>query len=280
MKEKIIEEIKKYAPHTERLTLSTLMAINQNIHILNIGQTGIGKTRVTTELLKLLKIPHKAVSGHVTAKAFFQIIQNDGIIIVDEGADLLSNNIVMNLLLNALWDGNVEWTNNRESLKHNFKGIIIFNTNMTPNTPLMSALQSRVFTNKISMNSQQIKDKILSSKDYKPNMKIWAEIKEKLEEKTELSEPIKNELFHIIEMGEPKSVRDKWKLEKTASFSLSLVGNLDIIPCFQEVDEVWKIMNSKIKRGEKVKQIAELKCITERGARKIVEKFEGKTKDI
>jgi len=274
--EEILEEIRKYSPHTEKLTLSTLMAINQNIHILNISPSGHGKTRATAELLKLLKIPHILVAGHVSPTAFFEILEKDGIIIVDEGADLLSNNTVINLLLNALWNRNVEWINNNKSLKHNFQGLIIFNTNVSPNTPLMKALKDRVFTNEISLTSEQLKQKIISGKFYRPNLKIWAEIKERLDTKTEVSEvkKEKNKLYNIIENKEPKSMRDFWRLTKIASFSLSLIGNLDLIEYFEEVDEIWKIFNSKIKRSEKVKKIAELKCITERQAREIVAKFE------
>lgn len=272
----MLEEIRKYSPHTERMTLSTLMAINQKIHILNIGASGIGKSRSTAELLNLLKIPHTAIAGHISPKAFFEVLQQDGIIVVDEGADLLSNNTVINLLLNALWNGDVEWTNNKESLHHNFTGIIIFNTNMTSNSPLMSALRTRVFTNEIGLTSDQIKEKIISGKDYKPNTRIWAAIKEKLDEKTDISDAISEKIYHLIETGSPKSVREIWKLKKVTSFSLSLLGNLDIINYFQDVDEIWKIINSNIKRSEKVKKISELKCITDRQARRIVERFEGK----
>lgn len=272
IKEEILEEIKGYSPHTEKLTLSTLMAINQGIHILNVGASGIGKTRSTAELLNLLKIPHTTVSGHISPKAFFQILQDDGIIVVDEGADLLSDATVINLLLNALWNGNVEWVNNRERLHHNFKGIIIFNTNITPNNALMLALKNRVFTNEISLKSSQIKDKILSSKDYKPNTRIWAEIKETIERKSELSKPILGKIYQIIDGSEPKSVRDLWKLERIASFSLTLFNDLSLIEYFTPIDEVWKIINSNIKRSEKVKKIAELKCITDEAARKILRK--------
>ena len=275
-KEEIIQEIKNYSPHTERLTFSTLMALNQKIHILNISPSGYGKTRATAELLKLLKIPHTFVAGHISPMAFFEILKKDGIIIVDEGADLLSNNTVINLLLNALWNGYVEWTNNNKSLQHNFKGLIIFNTNTSSNTPLMNALKDRVFTNEITLTSEQIKEKIQSGKDYKPNMKIWVEIKEKLNTKTEVSEvkKEKNKLYTLIENQDPKSMRDFWRLQKIASFSLSLLGNLDLIEYFEEVDEIWKVFNSKIKRSEKVKKIAEIKCITERQARDIIIKFE------
>ena len=275
-KEKILNEIKSYSPHTERLVLSTLMAINQKIHILNVGPSGMGKSYCTKELLQLLKIPHNLIAGHCSPKAFFEILEEDGIIIVDEGADLLSNSTVQNLLLNALWNGKVEWTNNKETLQHHFKGIIIFNTNKAQNNELMKALIDRVFTNDFGLTSKQIKEKIKSSKDYKPCIKIWAEIKEGLDEKVELTEPILEKIYHLIEIGEPKSVREIWKLKKIALFSLTLVGDLSLIDYFIETDDVWKITNMDIKRSEKVKKIAELKCITKRGARKIVNKFENK----
>ena len=269
-----LEEINKYSPFTEKLTLSTLMAINQGIHILNVGKTGIGKTRNTEELLNLLKIPHQLVAGHISPKAFFEILKKDGIIIVDEGATLLSDITINNLLLNALWNGKVEWKNNKEELSHNFKGTILFNTNKINNNEIMDALTDRIFTNKINLNSEQIKTKIMSGKNYKPNMKIWAEIKERVNKKSELSEQVIEKLYHLIESGENKSVREMWRLKKIASFSLSLLGDLSLIDYFKETDEVWKIINLNIKRSDKVKKIAELKCITERGARKILKKFE------
>ncbi len=274
-REEIIQEIQKYSPHTERITLSTLMAINQKIHILNIGPSGIGKTRSTVELLQLIKIPHNLISGHCSPKAFFEILQDDGIIIVDEGADLLSNATVQNLLLNALWNGKVEWITHKGTLTHDFKGIIIFNTNaVLGRNELVKALKDRIFTNEVNLTSEEIKDKILSRRAYKPNMKIWAEIKEKLDKKTELSELTKGKVYTLIKNKEPKSTRDFWKLHTVFSFSLSLTNDLSIIEFFEGIDEEWKILNSNIKRSEKVKKIAELKCITERGARKIVEKFE------
>ena len=138
----------------------------------------------------------------------------------------------------------------------------------------MKALGDRVFVNRVNLNSKQIKDKILSKKTYKPNMKIWAKIKEKLNKKKELSEQSTEMVYHLIEESDPTSVRDIWKLEKIASFSVALIGDLNLMDYFRETDDVWKIINQKIKRSQKVKKIAELKCITERGARKIVSKFE------
>jgi hypothetical protein len=255
------------------------MALNQKINVCNLGNAGIGKSRNTEELLNLLKMPHSLVAGHITPRAFFDILKKDGVIVVDEGATILSDSIIQNLLLNALWNGKVEWKNNREEYSHYFKGMILFNTNDLSNSPIMKALTDRIFTNRIELNSDQIKEKILSSKNYKPNIKIWAEIKERvLKDKTELSEPEKERLYQIIESGEPKSVRDIWKLKIIASFSKALLGDLSLIEYFTVTDGMWRIINMNIKRSEKVKKISELKCITERGARKIISKYEDKKK--
>lgn len=274
-KEEILEEIKKYSPYTERITLSTLMAINQGIHICNIGTSGIGKTRNTEELLNLIKISHSLVAGHESPKAFFNELKKDGIIIVDEGATILSEPAIQNLLLNALWNGKVDWKNDRTENIHHFKGLIIFNVNQTRNNEIMTALMDRIFYNKISLTSEQVKEKILSGRNYKPNMKIWAEIKERITApKKIISETDRNKLYHLIETGTPKSSREMWKLEKIASFSLSLVGDLSLVDYFMETDEIWKITNSKIKRSKKIEKIAELRCVSIRQARRIIEKFE------
>jgi len=272
----ILKEIKKYSPHSERMTLNTLLLINLNKHICNEGESGIGKSWNTEDLVNLMKMPHRLISGHISPKAFYEVLQQDGIIIIDEGALVLSNIAIQNLLLNALWNGKVEWTNNKEVLTHDFKGCICFNTNSLNNNATMKAVADRLFVTKIKLNSNQIKEKIMSSKNYKPNMKIWAEIKERIQEnkKTELSEKISNKIYALMEHGEPKSVRDIAKLKDVARFSLNLMGDLSLIDYFIDTDEVWTIMNMDIKRSEKVKKIAELKCMTDRGARRIAEKFE------
>jgi len=301
MKQQILEEISKYSPHSEVLTLSTLMAISQGVHICNISKSGLGKSRNTVELLKLLRIPFGLIAGHTTPKSFFMELQKDGIIIVDEGATILSDKNIINLLLNALWNGHVEWKNNKEILTHDFKGVIIFNVNKLSNTGLSEALKDRIFVNEINLTSQQIKDKIMSSKDYKPNMEIWAEIRERLKldmmsetdmpifrykwAKTGLKESnLRNngkldinfeKIYHLIDCNEEiHSVREMNKLILITKFSEMLIGDMTLIDYFRNTDDVWKIMNMSIKDSEKVKMIAEARCITERHARRILNKLE------
>jgi hypothetical protein len=300
LKQSILDEISNYSPHSEVLTLSTLMAVNQGVHICNISPPGQGKSRNTVELLKLLRIPFSLIAGHTTPRQFFNELSKDGIIIVDEGATILSDKNIINLLLNALWNGKVEWKNNKELLQHEFQGVIIFNVNQLSNTALTEALKDRIFVNELNLKTDEIKDKIISARDYTPNMEIWAEIRERLELDT-MSEklttnvrtktsnlmssspnnqksqkcPNFEKLYHLIEEGqEVRSVREINKLRLIANFSEILVGDLTLIDYFRETDDIWKIMNLLIKRSEKVKRIAEAKCITERHARRILNKLE------
>lgn len=300
-KQQIMDEITKYSPHSEVLTLSTLMAVSQGVHICNISPPGQGKSRNTVELLKLLRIPFSLIAGHTTPRQFFDELRKDGIIIVDEGATILSDKNIINLLLNALWNGKVEWKNNKELLTHDFQGVIIFNVNKLSHTGLTEALKDRIFVNELNLKTDEIKDKILSARDYIPNMEIWAEIRERLELDT-MSENLTpnvrsktsnlmslspnnrkmakmsgnfEKLYHLIEEGrEVNSVREINKLRLIANFSENLIGDLTLIDYFRETDDIWKIMNLPIKRSEKVKKIAEAKCITERHARRILNKLE------
>jgi len=103
---------------------------------------------------------------------------------------------------------------------------------------------------------------------------------EEYDEKSDISDMILKKVYHLIENGDDiRSVREINKLKTLAAFSFRLVGDLALIEYFKKTDEVWKILNSPIKRSEKVKLIAVEKCITDRHARRIVEKFEnGKDK--
>ena len=171
-KGEIVDEIRNYNPHAEKVTLSTLMMINQKVNILNIGKSGTGKSRGSTELLELIKIHYTLINGHITPKAFFEILQNDGYILFDESAIVLSNKTILNLLLNALWGKKIEWKNGRELLEHEFKGQIIFNTNEISNNRLVMSLIDRLQANHIELNKEQIREKMESRNSYKPNLEI------------------------------------------------------------------------------------------------------------
>jgi len=268
--EEIIEEIRKFSPHTERLTLSTLLAVNQKVNVINISKAGYGKTRNSQELLKMLDIEHKLISGHITPRAFFDILREDQLTVVDEST-ILYNMEILNLLLGALWNGIVMWENNHSKEFHRFKGNIVFNTNYLPVSPFVEALKDRCIFNFIQLISQQIKEKINSKFSYKPNKEIWREIKNRVFQKTELTEVELKILLDSI--NHPKSVRDIWRLEIIGKFSKTLVSDLSLINYFIDRDNIWEIVNSTLKRSEKVKAIAKIKSISDRQARKYVPKM-------
>jgi hypothetical protein len=163
------------------------------------------------------------------------------------------------------------WENNRSIKSHYFRGTVIFNTNYFPLNPFTNALRDRCIFNDIRLSSQQIKDKINSRSSYQPNKKIWEVIKERIIQKSELSEQELKTLLDRINC--PRSVRDIWKLEIIGKFSKTLIGNLDLIDYFIDRDKLWEVVNSNSKRSEKVKQIAKIKNISERQARKYVPKL-------
>jgi len=274
-KNDIIDEIIAYNPYSEKITLSTLLMLNQGVHVLNLGESGIGKSRGSTELLDLIKIPFYQIASHITPKAFFEILQKDSHIVVDEGAILLSNKVILNLLLNALWSGKIEWKSGREYITHNFKGTIIFNTNRLTRSSFIRALIDRIHNNHVVITSKQFIEKIESRNIYKPKMEIWAEIKDRLSTRFPITNTIKKRLMVLIENTEVKSVREMWKLEKIASFSLSLVGDLSLIKYFNNIDEVWDVLNNdELSRPGKVREIMKIRCVTERQASRILNKYE------
>ena len=81
-------EISDYAVHTELITYSTLLAVNQGVNVVNLSPPGIGKSRSTVELLRYLNIDVNIVSGHITPKAFFDIISENKPIVIDESANI------------------------------------------------------------------------------------------------------------------------------------------------------------------------------------------------
>jgi hypothetical protein len=277
--DEIIEEIKNYSPHTELLTLSTLIAVNQKINVINMSNPGLGKSRVTAELLKELDIPFEFIAGRITPKIFFRKLQSSadkGMMIIDESATLLSNATIKELLLSALWGGEVSWETERETLIiPNYRGTIIFNTNKIGNDAFTKALKDRVIFNELILSGCQIKDKILSRKDYRFNSDLWAKIKENTLGSVELDENDDNKIWSIISKIHLKSVRDEWRIRKISRGLKNILGSIDYIENFIKIDKIEDILlDDKITRAEKVKIIAKLKNISERGARKLVKKNE------
>lgn len=275
--EDLLKEITDYAPYTELITMSTLIAVNQKINVINMSRAGLGKTRSTADLMDVLNIPFVLVAGRITPKQFFrklEMVAGGGYMIIDESATLLKDNTIKELLLSALWGGTVTWETEREELSVRFKGTIIFNTNSLSSDEFTRALKDRVIFNHLVLDREQIREKILSKKVYEYNGKIWAEIRNNCFNKTELSQEQENLIWDFLKILSVKSVRDEWRLRKIAKGLNNILGDLQFLKKYLKIDEVYEILMSDSKRSEKVSAISEVKKISIRQARNMVKKYE------
>jgi len=229
-KQNVIREVQMYNAYCEPVTWLTLFFIankSGGFHVMNLGRGGTGKSRSTLDLFKpnkheRIKENHKkqfapfqvfanvyAISGHITPKRFFEILQLDGHIILDESYMLLQNAQIKNMLRSVLYDGEVVWYSKTGDQKHNFKGNIIFNSNQFRNKSLNDkALLDRLLVNNIKIDKEAIKLKINHRRNYKPNLVIWdlitsriAQIRtEGLMESTKLTEKEKDFVDNFVLM--------------------------------------------------------------------------------
>lgn len=268
--------IRHYGEGMERITLSTLIAIHQGMNVINLGPPGQGKSFCTRGLCDVLGINYTLVAGHKSPRDFFDVFKNDGLIIIDESATLIRNPKIMDMLLSALWDGQVEWSNNKEHEKINFNGQIIFNTNSVPSSEFMKALKDRCLFNNVLLSSSQLK-KIVYKEDIDYS-KEWETIKQKLEVNEDpLNNDDKIRIKDIVNKLQLKSLRTPVKLVKIANFLKAIFGDIDKISLFVDGDDgdgIYAIVLDKlIKDSVKVKKIATLKNISDRQARNILNKY-------
>jgi hypothetical protein len=275
MEDELWEAIKHYGEGMERVILSTLIAVHQGMNVINLGPPGQGKSFCTRTLCDMLKIKYTLVAGHKTPREFFEVFRNEGLVIIDESATLVREPKIMDMLLSALWDGQVEWSSHRNQERITFTGQIIFNTNSIPNNEFMRALKDRCIFNNITLSSSQLKK--IAFKENKDFSKEWNAIGDRLNKDAELT---KNELVRIrdiIQDLQLKSLRTPIQITKIASFLKMIFGDIDKISLFVDGgDEVYSVvLNKNIKDSEKVKKIATLKNVTDRQARNIFNKYKG-----
>lgn len=274
--EELMKEIRAFAPHTEVVSLTTLMASSvEGVNVINISPPGQGKSRSTKELLDLIGADYQLVTGKLTPKAFFKLVRkhNDELLLFDESTVLVSDKEILNMLLCLLWNGFLTWETDKGREEFTFLGNIIFNVNRLPNTPFVDALKDRCFVNSFNLSASQVQDKINS--DYEPDQKVWAEIKERLGKEAEISEAdLNKEIRSFLERLQPPSVRAEWKAKKAGLFLKRLFGTMDKLHLFFDVSPIYSIISSDKKRAEKVKEIAEFKKVSKRQARNIIAKYE------
>lgn len=227
----IMRELSSWSPHAERLTLSTLLSVNQNMSVINVGEGGLGKSRATIELLEQADIPFVKIAGRITAHEFFGVLRDGGRVVLDESAETLRDKTILDMLLSALWSGDVMWKTKYQNKKIKFQGTIMFNTNSLPRNAFMDALRDRVIFNEHEMTPQQIKEAMEKFQDYKPDEKKWVEIKKRAE--TRGAVLTEAEVRKIIEqIVSPHSFRELYRAKKIALFSKNFMGDLSLVKLF------------------------------------------------
>lgn len=177
----LLKEISDFSPYCETITLSTLFALSHWKSVINISPRGQGKSRSTKELLDYLKVPYKEINGRITARALFEELANNEIIVIDEAAQILSDREVQSILLSAMTGQPVSWETSHTAVKHVFNGIIICNANtFTNNNEIRAAVLDRCLVNRINLNKTQILEKIKSERHYAPKSETWKVIIERL----------------------------------------------------------------------------------------------------
>ncbi|VVB83628.1 Uncharacterised protein [uncultured archaeon] len=215
-KNEVIEEIQKYNLHLSNLTLMTIFSLlgGKRFNILNLGQTGVGKSRSTLELVRLLNLNNViCLSGHITSLKFFEQIQENpsAVFVIDESSQILqANSEIVHLLRSALYDSQVVWYSSfkdnfgQQTVKEaNFTGSIIFNCNHYKAFNMNDkALLDRLYVNNIRLTTSQIIEKMTSK--YELNKEIWALIRERIVQigegliKTELTQEEEKEIENFV----------------------------------------------------------------------------------
>lgn len=191
---KMKAEISKFNSCCEQITYTTLGCFAGTLRaVLNDGQAGIGKSRSTVGLAKLLpRIGARVISGQVSPLALYKLLHecrtSRSVMIVDESFTLLADSVNQQMLRCALYSGTVEWRSQGDKFKSlklpesfSFNGRIIFNTNATNETnPNHKAMLDRVYYNKLMLTGEQVATKMMQKGEYIPDTAIWRAIEERL----------------------------------------------------------------------------------------------------
>lgn len=252
--QEILSEIKNYSPFTEKLVISTLIAIGQKVNVINVGEKGHSKTYSTKGVLDMMSIPYNEIKGHITPKKFYELakLYNDTLILIDESAVMLSDREIRNLLLSLLQRERVYWRDDY----FDSSSTLIFNSNHIQDNPVMRAVMDRCITNVVKLESDEIREKIMSSRSFTPNKEIWENIKNNLFRHKKLDEEVLDKVFRLLEMTEVESMRDKWRYINIAECSMKVLGNLNFLKYFSKINSIDIILAMEMDRKDKVKLIA------------------------
>lgn len=242
-KQIILQEIERYNLHLSNLSIMTIFSLlgGKRFNILNLGQAGIGKSRSTLNLIKMLNLSNTVfISGHITPLKFFELLESNpsAVFVIDESSQLLHNNSeVVHLLRSALYDSNVVWYSSFKDESGNqvmrevcFTGSIIFNCNHFRVFDMNDkALLDRLYVSNIRLTTSQIIDKMQDN--YQLKTEIWRIIRDRI-----IS--VRNGLIKIeLTKNEEGEIKD-YVIKKIKEITLSYNANISV-RLFERVKELF-----------------------------------------
>lgn len=242
-KDEILQEIEKYNLHLSNLTLMTIFSMlgGKRFNILNLGQTGIGKSRSTLELSRLLNLNDIIeISGHITALKFFELLEKypTSLFVIDEGSNILINNSeIIHLLRSALYDSHVVWYSSFKDESGTqivrsvfFTGSIIFNCNHFKAFNMNDkALLDRLYVSNTRLTTIEVINKINDS--YEPNKEIWGIVRDRIIQ-------IRNKQINSVLTDEEKGKIKEYVIGKIKEITLSYNSNISV-RLLEKITEVF-----------------------------------------
>lgn len=247
----VTKEIEAYNPHCSSITYATIFAAmngrvgQQKTHVINKGKAGIGKSRGTSELVRILGLPDAVIlSGYMTPKKMFEILKKHrtSMIVFDESEMIMNNPQALFVLRSALYGGQVSWLSSKgETLdSFNFTGTIIANMNHFGISEHESApLFDRTLFNQQNLDNRQIMEKMESTQTYKVDKPIWELVRKRVilartdgladlepaEEET-VMQNIRELTSNSSVFSKSLSTRTVWKAKLVARCMKTLFGSL------------------------------------------------------
>jgi hypothetical protein len=142
------------------------VALRHHTGLYLFGRAGTGKTHAVKQILNRIESPCEYHLGHLTPMGLFDLLDKycDRTIVLDDVAEILTNNIALQILLAAL--GNQPDQNGPRPVKYRRQGldatvkftggiILISNLELRP-APLLAALKSRVHYLRHDPSDEQI----------------------------------------------------------------------------------------------------------------------------
>lgn len=159
---KLIKNIRKYNPHCEHITLSTIfmkMKVDQEkFNVINWGPAGTGKSYSSIEFLEKLDLGTDIIiDNNTTKRGLFDLLNNypEQDFILDECSAILRDQGTQDMIKLAMESKPITWVK-KDSVEvtPSFKGNFILNVNHA----LMDSLTDRSFVNKTLMNKKMALD--------------------------------------------------------------------------------------------------------------------------